>query len=161
MNFEGDGSYVGDGGSSLQALYMRYQWKELRNCPGRYVSSDRALRLVSAEKLAAETLGREGCIQSYQLPGRDNILVAPLDGGGGVLTYEKQSGADGLPVYVHTLNTESGLIRKIDALGIQLTLPPGPRARRLKAILGILGYLTDLEKNHSAYSLVRAFSRLS
>ena len=51
--------------------------------------------------------------------GRDGICFARLDGGGGVLSFEKvDAGAASASVsrWVHTLNTESGLLRKLLAI---------------------------------------------
>ena len=103
-------------------------------------------------------------------------------------------------VFVHTLNTESGLLRKVDALGLSrallsvgLSAPPLTRhtapplsrdslssqlhggegrggrkgggegrgaseanqVKRARLLLGVLPFLTDLEKNDAATVLVR------
>lgn len=47
------------------------------------------------------------------------MLVARFASGGGVITFCKSSPA----TYVHTLNTQSGLERKLECLGIPMTLP--------------------------------------
>eukprot|EP00439_Symbiodinium_sp_Y106_P074685 s509_g14.t1 len=89
---------------------------------------------------------------------QDHVLVGRFSGGGGLLTYCKDGG-----VYVHTLNTESGLIRKIDALQLSsyvatlLAAEPVPaNVAAFVGCLAVLPYLTDAEKNASAYSLNQA-----
>lgn len=62
------------------------------------------------------------------MPGKDDITVARFPGGGGLLTYAKTEAAAagakpmGATVFVHTLNTESGLLRKVS---MGLFSPPG------------------------------------
>ena len=69
-------------------------------------------------------------------------------GGGGLLTYARSDGT-----FVHTLNTESGLLRKIAALRVTVDLP-----QRARCVLGVLAYLNDREQNAAAYALVRRFN---
>lgn len=94
------------------------------------------------------------------------------------MTYEKRSeGAEDGALFVHTLNTESGLLRKIDSLHISLAPPsvlasqandenaeyPGALGRneRFNLALQVLPYLSDFEKNNSAFVLVRWLALLS
>ncbi|CAE7261136.1 unnamed protein product [Symbiodinium natans] len=90
--------------------------------------------------------------------GKDRILLHRFPGGGGLLTYCKDDGC-----FVHTLNTESGLIRKIDALQLCMhaadLLVAEPMAANAAAFFGcvaILPFLTDSEKNASTYALNQA-----
>ena len=69
-------------------------------------------------------------------------------GGGGLLTYARADGT-----FVHTFNTESGLLRKIAALRIKPDVLP----QRARCVLGVLTYLNDSEQNEAAYALVRRF----
>ena len=71
-----------------------------------------------------------------------------FEGGGGLLTYERGDGT-----FVHTFNTESGLLRKIAALRVTPDMP-----QRARCVLGVLAYLNDREQNAAAYALVRRFN---
>jgi hypothetical protein len=88
-------------------LWSRYEWKPLRNCPGRYVLKD-------ASKLRPEDLC-ENDVESLEcLPAaaQDPVWVTRLKGGG-LISYLKKDGN-----FVHTLNTEAGFARKLEQLGI-------------------------------------------
>ncbi len=71
-------------------------------------------------------------------------------------------------VFVHTLNTESGLLRKVAALGVGATmvaaLPPpasNPRTAAFRVVLRLLPFLTHDEQNLTACLMVRwAWRRL-
>ena len=78
----------------------------------------------------------------------DAIHAVRFAGGGGLLTYARADGA-----FVHTLNTESGLLRKIAALRVTPDLP-----QRARCVLGVLAFLDDREQNAAAYALVRRFN---
>ena len=150
--FRGDGKYIGDGGALLQALWRYCEWKEIRDCPGRYtVRRRRDLARWPPERLLAAALGgnvppvglwRHGSSTS------DAIHAVRFAGGGGLLTYARADGT-----FVHTLNTESGLLRKIAALRVTLEVP-----QRARCVLGVLAYLNDGEQNAAAYALVRRFN---
>jgi hypothetical protein len=53
-------------------------------------------------------------VTRHELQGKEPIVLSQLQDGGGLLTYCKPSTG----VYVHTLNTTSGLERKTKALGV-------------------------------------------
>ena len=56
--FRGDGSYVRDGGALLETLWCYCEWKEIRNCPGRYtVRRRRDLARWPPERLLGAALG--------------------------------------------------------------------------------------------------------
>mmetsp|Transcript_12310 Transcript_12310/g.16613 ORF Transcript_12310/g.16613 Transcript_12310/m.16613 type:complete len:194 (+) Transcript_12310:434-1015(+) len=101
------GIFPFDGSSSLEALWMQFKWKPIRGCDGRFIL--RGLRL------------RPEAISSYKNIVRlrpvseevDGIIATRLRGGGGLLSYEKKDGT-----FIHTLNTESGLCRKLTALDL-------------------------------------------
>ena len=71
-----------------------------------------------------------------------------LAGGGGLLTYARADGT-----FVHTLNTESGLLRKVAALRVTPDVP-----QRARCVLGVLAFLDDCDQNAAAYVLVRQFN---
>jgi hypothetical protein len=171
--FRGDGQYVFDGGTSLQSLWDAYSWREIRNCPGRYVCSSQHLKQRTPTELVL-TVDSSACLHEFNIDGKDPITVCRFRGGGGLMTYTKvkQPGGgkgEGLwasgpsILFVHTLNTESGLIRKIDALpGIEpsdVHFRSKHAASRFILIRTILTFLEDQDKNASATTLVRRFSR--
>lgn len=215
-DFCGDGRYPKDGGVALQCMWEMYSWKEIKNCPGRYVSSSKELRLKSPEcvlaamataaattitttdssvEAAAATTADEstlfGCPQVFDVQGKDMIIVNRFPDGGGLLTYVKLTAGGDIgtgtgsgtgtgigayePTFVHTFNTESGLIRKIDAMGLQFdpfvslstAQPPQVSAIHRNSAVQfyivkyILGFLTDTEKNQSAHFLVVRVKSLS
>ena len=150
--FRGDGTYVGDGGALLQALWCYCEWKEIRNCPGRYtVRRRRDLARWPPERLLAAALG--GNVPPVSLwrdrsSSKDAIHAVRFAGGGGLLTYARADGT-----FVHTFNTESGLLRKIAALRVTPELP-----QRARCVLGVLAFLDDRDQNAAAYALVRRFN---
>eukprot|EP00750_Incisomonas_marina_P033232 INCI9691.1.p1 GENE.INCI9691.1~~INCI9691.1.p1 ORF type:complete len:235 (+),score=37.68 INCI9691.1:321-1025(+) len=222
MDFVGDDKYAGDGGAVLQKLWGLAKWREIRGCPGRYVSSEKSIRSLAPKELLRRLLACDsGCggggggfgstkaatthhVQEFQIPGKDRIAIACLDGGGGLLTYVKMERAasqfaqksqhgpvpqvsaadqnqDPSLVFVHTLNTESGLLRKLEALGLgEAVLPQmmtriaptgvsqscrplsksSARGVIFYAVLVVLGYLTAAEKNAAATVLVVWSKRL-
>lgn len=113
--------------------------------------------------IAALRLNGNVLLKDFHVPGKDRIVIGRLQGGGGILTYVKNppSPTEVGPVFVHTLNTESGLIRKVEAMHVPLSVIFNAESHRSEAeafsvIVHILTYLQDKEKNNSAYALVRA-----
>ena len=148
--FRGDGNYSGDGGALLQNLWCYCEWKEIRNCPGRYTTRRRDLARWPPERLLAAALGAaapQTSLWRHSSSTSDAIQAVRLAGGGGLLTYARSDGK-----FVHTLNTESGLLRKIAALRVTPEVP-----QRARCVLGVLAYLNDRDQNASAYALVRRF----
>lgn len=94
-----------------QELHDRWPWRPIPNCPGRFVlaSEDRAVSF-------ATLLGREPRVQAFtSAKARDRVLVVPLAGGGGLISYARGDGR-----LVHTLNTPEGFARKLKDLHIDL-----------------------------------------
>jgi len=148
--FRGDGNYRGDGGALLQALWCYCEWKEIRNCPGRYTTRRRELAGWPPERLLAAALGAaapQTSLWRHSSSTSDAIHAVRFAGGGGLLTYARADGT-----FVHTFNTESGLLRKIAALRVTPEVP-----QRARCVLGVLAYLNDRDQNASAYALVRRF----
>ena len=120
--FQGDGAYVGDGGAWLQKLWELCPWKEIKGCPGRYVIPKKGeCATTHAELLRRDGLGfdpAQGCTELRSDGCVDGLVLTIFPGGGGLLTYCK---ADGV-TQVHTLNTRSGLARKLGALGLEAVL---------------------------------------
>lgn len=109
----------------------------IRNCPGRYILKHRKscpLQIhgvhvahvdTDAFLAAALSVGREAIRVHYLQSERcaDNVQVVVFEDAGGVITYckQKENEGDGV-VYVHTLNTASGLKRKLQGLRIDHVL---------------------------------------
>ena len=106
-SFSGEARYARDGGLALERIYQREQWRPIPGCDGRYVY--RGPRRSSVLENEPHKLVRLREASESE----DGIVVGLLRGGGGVLSYEKFSG-----VFVHTLGTASGLIRKVAALNM-------------------------------------------
>ena len=81
----------------------------MNGCPGRYALTGGPTR-VSPREL----LGQGARIDRFdRSPESDNLFVARFEGGG-LISYEKADGS-----FIHTLNDEQGLERKLDDLGIE------------------------------------------
>ena len=145
-------NYIGDGGAQLQALWCYCEWKEIRNCPGRYtVRRRRDLARWPPERLLAAALGPaapQTSLWRHRSGSKDAIHAVRFAGGGGLLTYARSDGT-----FVHTFNTESGLLRKIAALRVTPEVP-----QRARCVLGVLAFLDDCDQNAAAYALVRQFN---
>lgn len=118
--FIGDGKYTRDGGHGLQILWQNYTWKAIPRCDGRYTC--RATNGLNPSTLLGTT--RLVCLRERS-DQYDGVVAGRFLGGGGVLSYQKRHS------WVHTLNTDSGLCRKLLAIGMcdQFihTLDPRPR----------------------------------
>ncbi len=91
-------------------LLKTYDWKPIRNCPGRY-----ALHGTKSDLRVEELTGREAQVSRYRTSAtRDMVLVAALDDGG-IISYQREDGS-----FLHTLNTPAGFYRKLRQLGINL-----------------------------------------
>ncbi|KAH9130695.1 hypothetical protein LEN26_008279 [Aphanomyces euteiches] len=119
MSFVGDGNFVHDGGDTLQELWEAWPWKMIPNCPGRYVvKKNKVLAAMPLEDvLATLTTKPKRVIETTSEKPSDQVHVAVFADGGGVITYCKSNGA-----FVHTLNTQSGLERKLAGLGLSSCL---------------------------------------
>jgi hypothetical protein len=86
------------------------RWLPIRDCPGRFV-----LRAVSPKLSVTDLLGNDAKVLSFRPPmARDCVLLVRLKEGG-IISYSRPDGT-----YLHTLNTEEGLRRKLEQLGIRL-----------------------------------------
>ena len=92
------------------SLLHSFQWKAMRNCPGRYILAGAPSSLQPDDLVPGVTL-REYRVQSAP----DAVVVARFDGGG-IISYRKPGG-----LYLHTLNTSEGLERKLQQLGISVS----------------------------------------
>jgi len=118
---------------SLLSLYDAYEWRMIPKCTGRYTckNHDTASFLTPLELLERAGLDCT-CFKEYDfsLPGRsDNVRVVSVDGANniGLISFVKESSSDDPGInpqtrrFVHTLNTQSGFRRKLQAIGITVT----------------------------------------
>jgi hypothetical protein len=93
-------------------LFETYFWKPISNCPGRYVLQGTESHLLRVEELT----GGELAVSAHRVSAaRDLVLVAALDHGGGIISYQRDDGS-----LLHTLNTPEGFQRKLRQLGLNL-----------------------------------------
>ena len=116
FSFVGDGHYCGDGGAELQRLWQLHPWKPIGGCDGRFVLRSEVLSACSLQDLCrdwqiATCTPVLRCCEAERDEGADAADCVRFVGGGGMLTYAKRNG-----VFVHTLNTESGLARKLQSM---------------------------------------------
>ena len=96
--------------ATFDQLWQRYDWREIANCPGRFVLRDGLSTMGPSELAGCEALQS----RQYQSSSRDPVHVVRFGDGGGLISYQKPAGE-----FLHTLNTASGMERKLRALGIQ------------------------------------------
>jgi hypothetical protein len=93
-------------------LFETLSWKPIKNCPGRYVLQGANSNLLRVEELT----GCELEVSTHRVSAaRDLVLVAVLDGGGGIISYQRED-----CTLLQTLNTSEGFQRKLRQLGIDL-----------------------------------------
>jgi hypothetical protein len=93
---------------TFDELMKAWNWKPIRNCPGRYV-----LQGVRTDFGPQELLGDEIEVKEYRVDSaQDAVVVAQLEGGG-LISYRREDGS-----FLHTLNTPEGFTRKLLQLGI-------------------------------------------
>jgi hypothetical protein len=96
--------------TTFDELMTKWDWKPIRDCPGRYKMS-----ASPADLSPADLLRPEAEVKMFQVASaRDTVVVASL-GGGGLISYKRADGS-----YLHTLNTADGFERKLKDLGIEL-----------------------------------------
>ncbi|CAF2059550.1 unnamed protein product [Rotaria magnacalcarata] len=101
---------------SFTKIFNLYNWKEIPNCPGRYLlakEDNQRLKVISPisllnNQIPIEIFTSEMC--------QDRIHIGKLPNGG-LLSYEKSDDA----TFVHTLNNSAGLQRKMNHLNIHFS----------------------------------------
>ena len=155
FHFTGDGKYVGDGGSELQRLWEEIAWRPIKGCDGRYTARGKALTRLTLPQLCnafnvATVSPTVTCREAAD--GKDAADAVRLRGGGGIVTYRKDDG-----LHVHTLNTESGLVRKLMGIGgiesLVGTLPAGPQLA-FSTAYNLLAAIPDSERTVVASATV-------
>ncbi len=92
---------------SFDQLKSDHLWREIANCPGRYI-----LRGGPTRTTLQELVGPEIRVEKLESKtARDTVWVAFI-ASGGMISYEKKDGR-----FIHTLNTASGFQRKREQLG--------------------------------------------
>jgi hypothetical protein len=97
--------------TTFEQAFDKWNWKEIRNCPGRFIFARGRSRLTCGEITGIE-------IKIYKFKSEqvvDEILVARVDTGGGLVSYVKEDCQ-----FLHTLNNEDGFTRKLRQLEIVL-----------------------------------------
>ena len=150
---------VVDGSDSFLTIYNAFTWREIPGCPGRYVTSSRNIAVLSTVELT-NVYCPNSVICNYSVPGKDNVTVCRfVDSGGGIITFVKDK--NNVFTYVHTLNTESGFIRKLLGLKIPLSDFDTPN-RMLNIIMKLVGwilmYLEGSDRNVAASILVEKWN---
>ena len=94
---------------TFDELFGGRDWRQIRNCPGRYV-----LRAARANLSQRELLGRdaEEAAEHEVAAAKDRVIVVSFEGGG-LISYRRADGS-----LLHTLNTAEGFERKLRQLGI-------------------------------------------
>ncbi|HMG36439.1 MAG TPA: hypothetical protein VKM94_21060 [Blastocatellia bacterium] len=90
-------------------LFRAHIWREIRNCPGRYVLAGGPVKTTVDELLGEEAVSSKFEVENA----RDPVLVTRLREGCGLISYIQRDGS-----YIHTLNDGSGFTRKLADLGI-------------------------------------------
>lgn len=131
-----------DGGHALERLWQKYTWRAIPRCDGRYTC--RATNALSPSALLGTT--RLVCLRERSNQ-YDGVVAGRFVGGGGLLSYQKKHS------WVHTLNTDSGLCRKLIAIGLcdQFihTLDPRPRLV-FRSIESLLSCIAEPERTVQA-----------
>lgn len=94
----------------FETLKIRYNWRPIFGCPGRYV-----LKNIDPHLSIAALTGVNLSVRIFHtVKAPDPVLVVKI-AGGGIISYRKKDGT-----YVHTLNTEEGFKRKLTMLAIDI-----------------------------------------
>ena len=103
---------------TFHELLMRWNWKPMRDCPGRFLLSH-----PRRDLLPKALLGPDAELFEFEIEtARDTVVVAKLDEGG-LISYKRADGT-----YLHTLNSAEGFSRKL----LQLGIVPADLGRRTK-----------------------------
>ena len=92
---------------TFSALYDRWAWRPIPNCPGRYVLAAGPVATPPPNLVPGATSSEHACEAA-----KDPVIVIALQDGG-LISYRKADGT-----FLHTLNTREGFERKLRQLGI-------------------------------------------
>ncbi|MBS1795386.1 MAG: hypothetical protein JSS81_16130 [Acidobacteria bacterium] len=96
---------------TFEELHAQWDWRPIRNCPGRFVRRGGASTATPAEIVGEDVELREFRVANAV----DPVVVIRFDDGGGLISYQKPDGR-----FLHTLNTPEGFARKLAQFGIEL-----------------------------------------
>ena len=125
-----------DGGQRSLALDVSFDdvvavwnWKEIKNCPGRHVLKKKVGNASTPIEFMTQSMRKLEDL-NLQIGGQhihelqetfglknDKIFLVFFRNGGGLMSYEKVT-EDDEKLYVHTLNTPSGMLRKLSAMRV-------------------------------------------
>lgn len=96
---------------TFEQLRRQWPWREIRGCPGRwvFVGPDRKRRTPES------IVGPHVPLRPFRVPAARDVVYVGVFVGGGLLSYARADGT-----WLHTLNTEAGLRRKLAELGIDV-----------------------------------------
>jgi hypothetical protein len=92
-------------------IFDKWDWSEIRHCPGRFIFAEGRSKLSSEEIIGIK-------IEVYKFRSEkitDETLVVRFDTGGGLISYIKEDDQ-----FLHSLNNEDGFRRKLRQLEIVL-----------------------------------------
>ena len=93
---------------TFDELMTQWNWKPIRNCPGRFLPVN-----IRPDLPPKALLGPEPELFEFDVEAaRDTVVIAQLDEGG-LISYKRADGT-----YLHTLNSAEGFSRKLLQLGI-------------------------------------------
>ena len=96
---------------TFSALFDRWTWRPIPNCPGRYVLAAGPVA-TPPEEIVPGANGSE----HVSVAAGDPVIVTPF-ADGGLISYRKTDG-----LFLHTLNTREGFERKLRQLGLELPI---------------------------------------
>jgi hypothetical protein len=94
---------------TFAALFDRWAWRPIPNCPGRYVLATGPVP-TPPEDFVPDASGRS---EHVFVAAKDPVIVTLFEDGG-LISYRKTGG-----MFLHTLNTREGFERKLRQLGIR------------------------------------------
>ena len=97
------------GPATFSALFSRLAWRQIPNCPGRYVLVAGPVATPPEDIVPGANDGRD----HVSVAAKDPVIVIPFEDGG-LISYRKSKG-----MFLHTLNTREGLERKLRQLAIR------------------------------------------
>ena len=97
---------------SFASLKSMYEWKPIRNCPGRFVLQG------GISSIAPEVFGGAPPRVFNNTPLPDPVVVIPVMGGG-IISYQKSANT-----YIHTLCDAEGFERKLNSMGVVFEFEP-------------------------------------
>lgn len=92
--------------TTFDTVLARFPWREIRDCPGRFV-----MRPKRADLTPAHVVGAAVPIETFDADETPDRIALARFPGGGLLSFGKPDGT-----WIHALNTESGLSRRLARL---------------------------------------------